>query len=401
MSDEERDRILARGKFTTWVETVQDSLRSSLAIYDVEGYGSMSGDIHRNRAFQRAFADFSEMRRQQHNAKKHRPGYDVLEIGPGADAFLTKMLLRTNPDLRILAVEGNARAAERAIISLRDAGFFAGSVDVINDLASDAPAWDFALIVHEILGYFASREGVCHVMRDLRARLPPSKTRKFIPSCFGTFYSPVHITGSRGLGAVSLAADQPRMAFAKNVCLSRRICPLSPATGVLEWFDMDRTSDQDWIHQHRTTVFKVSAGARRAEVNALCVFIYIGFESLSEARGSAKRKSRRAQSFHLAPGLAPGLNFVSATTSARIRQDHQIELLHTMFTNAEPASNWAEVLLFFNSPVLLLGTDQLHVRSVADLEPEIPDYHFTLLVKRSGSPVAELIDRIEIVGQKR
>lgn len=362
---EPRDLFLERVAEKRFVRTIEEAtLRENVQTYDVEGYASMTFDTNRNAAYQSGIAAWS-------SATNKGKNQHVVEIGPGADAFLTLMLLKSAPKTAsLLAIEGNAKSARAARAQLAQS---AVPTQVVAALSTD-PDIDYGriaggadLILHEILGYFASREGVATVLRDLRARLPPNPARVWIPAYFGTFFTPILLTSKRQLGVrgdVAVPVDQPRMVLVNSLKLEPRssTSPFWPQSAPLEWFDMHHTTAAELDQQAFSATFVSQSDNVR--VNALLLFIFIAFDAAKGARGG----SRRAAAFRLpAPVPHEPRALVSGITSARTSLRE---------AGVHAAANWPNPVVFFNRELNLNQGDELQIDTAVDLLPLVPTYSF-------------------------
>lgn len=170
--------------------------------YDNEGYGSMNQDTKRNIYFIRAII-----------ALRNDGVKGFLEIGPGADAFLTKTaILNTNnsevrldvlQDSRVLAIEANKNSFEKATQVLRKRGYGERATVLLTESneetleyieskkLAEKRDWPEAFVA-EIIGFIASLEGQCTILRTLSSVL--HGVQHFVPRLFGTFLSPCTMT---------------------------------------------------------------------------------------------------------------------------------------------------------------------------------------------------------------
>lgn len=177
--------------------------------YDNEGYDSMSLDHNRNLYFIesiKGMKDIIQLINEGKEQPRRRPrsqGTDFLEIGPGADAKLTKMILNDQVGdkptfMTVTAIESNRRSYEEAKKELdkfntrrKRATIYHGDANKV--LGSQLKESKFACVVMEIIGFVASCEGQCSLLRSVTPHLrdPPLA----VPARFGTFLCP--FTGKR------------------------------------------------------------------------------------------------------------------------------------------------------------------------------------------------------------
>ena len=134
-------------------------------VYDDLAYGAMAGDETRNAAYRAAFA-------------RHLPGRTVLEIGPGAEAVLSRMAIAAGAR-KVYAVEINPAVAEQARARLRAEGL-AERVEVITgDITRVILPEACDVCISEIVGAIGGSEGSAILieasrrwLKDHKAQLP-------------------------------------------------------------------------------------------------------------------------------------------------------------------------------------------------------------------------------------
>jgi hypothetical protein len=138
-----------------------------LPTYSTESYASMNQDTPRNSAYARAI----ELAIKFQNCRR------FLEIGPGASAFLTRMVLECKgsnggKDLpTVLAVEGNSISAAEARRLLHP---HSKRCTIISSLSSDkefllaAKEYKPEVLLQEVLGFLASSEGIVQAISTLQ-----------------------------------------------------------------------------------------------------------------------------------------------------------------------------------------------------------------------------------------
>jgi len=177
--------------------------------YNTEGYSCMNLDTKRNKVYQAAIESLVREGKLQ-----------WLEVGPGASALLTQMVLKAHDETHIVAVEGNSASADAAVRALKDRygdrksalqwevhRGLVGTPAVASTLLDSGRT--FQCVLQEILGFFASSEGVAYVIHQLQAsymrkmgvRAPPPV---YVPSAAATFYylslvKPEHVSHNTDL----------------------------------------------------------------------------------------------------------------------------------------------------------------------------------------------------------
>lgn len=160
------------------------TITSDLEYYN-NRYESMNNDVYRNNFFRAAIAKFS----QRYNK--------WLEIGPGADGYLTKIVLTANPQNNVTAVEGSS-AACRKILKKLETFIRKGRLRVYEGLAGTIDLGEkHEVLLAELLGHWGSSEGYVEVLRQCGLKYHPFDDA--IPRYFGTFIVPVDLTRARYL----------------------------------------------------------------------------------------------------------------------------------------------------------------------------------------------------------
>ncbi|HEX4368359.1 MAG TPA: amino acid adenylation domain-containing protein, partial [Rhodopila sp.] len=134
-------------------------------VYDDLAYGAMAGDEQRNAAYRAAFA-------------RHLPGRIALEIGPGAEAVLTRMAVEAGAR-KVYAVEISPEVAEKARARIAQANM-ADRVEIITGDITRITLPELAdFCISEIVGSIGGSEGSAVLieasrrwLRDPTAQLP-------------------------------------------------------------------------------------------------------------------------------------------------------------------------------------------------------------------------------------
>jgi hypothetical protein len=153
----------------------EGNISADLDWYD-NNYEIMTNDGYRNAFFREAIQEASE-------------GYHRwLEIGPGADGCLTKMVLEASPENTVLAVEGSAPAVKK--VTKKMARYIrTGRLQVVHGIVGETPqVIESDVLLAELLGHWASSEGYCEVLRASGI-----KCLDTIPRYFGTCIVPVDL----------------------------------------------------------------------------------------------------------------------------------------------------------------------------------------------------------------
>jgi hypothetical protein len=419
----ERDVFLAsipHSRITRVAVLADDTLADLIKVFSQEGYGSMTQDRERNLAYRRGITAWA--RRRSSDAKER-----VLEIGPGADAVLTRILIEQAGSLKgslkrlqVLALEGNPKACHSARARLSD--LRPGLVQVLGLLSTQFSSETLVehlggpptMILHELLGMFASCESVAFVIRDLidkiidkTAASATPTTPAWLPAAFGTFYQPVLLDHQVRVPAVAVPVNQPRLLLTHDrLALRDNRHRLSPCAGLLEWFDTANEDRSQWLRQQHTAEFTVQED--NCQLNALVCFIHIEFDafephgdSFEPSDGRAKRRRCTRRDPVQVERPAPS----AETTKTRARQAAVITSARDSTTSSRPAetgdglyhaSNWANPLVFLSQKVQLNRGDKLIVSSDVDLEPQVPSYTFRLDLLLSDNKTLIKIDEFTI-----
>jgi len=367
MSGPFRDRVMLAGPYD------DDEATGDTSVYLDEGYTSMTRDVRRNRVYRLAIA-----------AAASEGLLGFLEVGPGGDACLTKMVLE-EAGAWVVGVEGNKWAAESARTQLRGLHGAEGPRwrIVTGHSSSRTPAMDEALhgrdfdvLLQEVLGYIASREGVVATLADLQGRMSPLPKR-LLPGAVATFFTPALVSLEdirRNLqGSASLYCG-PNYLLACRVPLDTTAPWRSsgaPVCGCLEFinFAQPLTRGAPQLRQERAAAFAVPASAKGGvQVNSLVVFIWAGFA------GAPPRRFEPETGFpygcaELAESDAAAWSGCLSFSSACAASDAKAE-----------ASNWPNVVLLLDTPLTVPPGGRLEVVSVADLRGATCTYEWRVRV---------------------
>ncbi|WP_158923915.1 non-ribosomal peptide synthetase [Acidisphaera sp. S103] len=134
-------------------------------VYDDLAYGAMAGDEQRNAAYRAAFI-------------RHLPGKTVLEIGPGAEAVLTRMAVEAGAR-KVYAVEISPKVAEKARARIAQAGMADRVEVIVGDITRVMLPERADVCISEIVGSIGGSEGSAVLieasrrwLRDPAAQLP-------------------------------------------------------------------------------------------------------------------------------------------------------------------------------------------------------------------------------------
>ena len=163
-------------------------------VYDEEGYGTMTRDGPRNAVYAEA------IRRAVASGFR-----SFLEIGCGADACLTRMVL-AQAGTSVHALEANPASAAAAHTTLVGANINTSRFNITPHISTATELDHFFMsaradgsidaILQEVLGFVASREGIVPIFQNLQSRLgiETAAKRATIPSHCATFFTPTHVS---------------------------------------------------------------------------------------------------------------------------------------------------------------------------------------------------------------
>lgn len=347
-----------------------DSIEETLRVYNAAGYTSMTFDTRRNDAYRAGL-------------RAALQGFEqpvILEVGPGADAVLSGVAFAAHPRSRVVAIEGNARSAASARaspVAQRYGDRLTVVTGVSTQVARLVPA---DVVLHEVLGYFASREGAVVVAVDLLRRVPrrSAASPRWAPSAFGTFF--VHAVTPR-VGAKRMAADQRGMGFVR--CQA----PLDARrSGCLEWFEFPpngRADDLKVVQEHAATC------TQPGTYNSTVFYIWAGFMGYGEGHGTDGARPRRTRSALHAearlcapPSAGTQTAFVSAFASAPLTTE-----------GVQRATNWPNAVLWYDAPVSLVAGEALRTDARVDASAFPPRYHIRVTHESIAGQTTVVLDR--------
>lgn len=224
--------------------------------FDLDSYRSMTNDEERCAFYKRMIIDVIQGDTQK-----------WLEIGPGADTCLSKILLCTYPDVFYWGVEVNKYAlkkARKAIQEYKNASVHYGFID--ENYRDLPPSIDYVL--HEIFGVIASSEGVCKALISLRKRYPLMKS---IPEYAETFLVPLALPPDDIIKDPVLIINRKLL----RCHLPFFKCQLSDTHALLETYNFN--AEIDLVQRHVTTC-KVS---KSGILTVIGIYIKLGMDDIS------------------------------------------------------------------------------------------------------------------------
>ena len=198
-----------------------------------------------------------------------------LEIGCGASALLTKMVL-AGTNSSVIAIEANEESAKKARkilkreITVSDDRWsivtgYSLNKDVIAEVCKSKPNF----VLHEIFGFFSSSEGAPVVIQSLKKDYSVvTRDAQFVPGKSATFFTPCCVESQhfKKQSMVSISGNKLILAH-----LNIKECRLSAVYRALEFYDFNAELQlkQENIHEFVVT--------RSGCLNALCCFIWVDF----------------------------------------------------------------------------------------------------------------------------
>eukprot|EP00435_Cladocopium_sp_Y103_P054142 s943_g17.t1 len=297
--------------------------------FSTEDYETMREDLPRTRAFYKAIDALA-------------PDSIVLDLGTGALALLAHRAAAAGAR-HVYAVEASKFAAEKAAgLCDNDA------ISVIHGQSQDIELPEKVdVIVHEILGEIASREGVVASLRDAERFLSATAKRKgswSVPSCARTFLAPAEM-------------PKPRYFKALKARTGTLLAMPGPGTRMLRFPNLPVS---DCI-------------LAEPEI----------FEDLHWGEDKMKLLQKRVMRFHvMREGILSG--FVFFITVHFPETDEMIPVV----SSADEESHWANSFCMVDCPTAVKPGDSLEVESEVDLRTDLPTYALQAkLLRPTGAEV--------------
>jgi len=407
------------------------SAEALCAHYSTEGYGCMNDDVVRNGVYRAAI-----------EAQVAAGARAFVELGPGANAMLTRLVLdapccpappgagggssSSSPSTTtVLALEANAQSAAAAAAVLRARPEYRGRWAVLHAFVGGAGGCPAALhggqlagvgaLVHEVLGFLAGCEGVARAVLQLQSLLPRrGQGLVCVPAAAGTFFVPSFVRpsslrargGSGALYAAPAFLLAARLPFSEVALVAPRAAaaagggaaaaggeppPLvhagGSAVGCLEFFRFGSPMEAQLV-QARSTTFVCGA---RCVINSVACFVWAGFAAGAPAAGERAdgraRRGRRPTGFpYGVAGLLGG-----AAGAAQAEADAEDELGAASFSSCDwdadagaCASAWRNLVVRLGAPLHLAPGDALRLAWHVSHAGPASAYALTASVERAG-----------------
>lgn len=370
----------------------------------------MTHDTNRNRAYAagiknvvNAISEGGKLRKKSAESMPlRRLGPSLwLEIGPGAHACLTQMVLQ-HDGTRIIAVEGNSGAAKGAEKILKSRGLHQ-RVTIHSGLSTDpmitAKLQDvrFDAVVQELLGYFAGSEGGGYCMAKLLDDVPGITSSILVPSCSGSFLCPALVTEADLNVGSDLYVSAGCFALVRRLAIGR----VSRATGgsgrqwtggrLFEWLDF---SDVE-LRQERVLTFVSETDAL---VNGLATWLWAETFPGADQRAAPSPSPSSSSSLSLdsstifrSPRVPRVLtDYPYGDPNAPVRFLERNDFSSNIDDGQACASNWRNAFLPFPSTVVVPAGKELTVTATCMLQTQTPAYRFHVSLDGKTIAVIEI-----------
>lgn len=367
-----------------------------------EGYYNLTHDSNRVNAYKQAIA----------GAITYGGCSQWLEIGPGADAVLTRLVLNKSQNTSVIAVEGNLDAARHASSKLATAFPSSSSTQSPESTETKLPArWQVIsalttepsakqaitacatktdAVLSELFGMIMSAEYVVDIINDIH-QLGVTTQKKFLPRWGATFYTPVcldakrhlkqslRISHNEGVG-VALAPDgqwlHARRLPIQQAAVFRDSVTNLHQSGCLEFVDFASALGAQQM-QTRVATFR-NHSTQALLVDGFACWVWAGFDVTADKSDESVRHTGTAFPYDWTP--SPDDSY-----SCDIPAASSVKASLSSFSG-EPdlgsyASSWRNVVMLLRSPLLVQQNTELRVTSTSDLRaPYQPTYAWSASV---------------------
>lgn len=319
-------------------------------------------DKHRNRMYKSAIAS-SEFPSRGNTPSRW------LEIGAGAAALLTQMVLERADDSLVLAVEANPKSAKHATKLLGSNLNYKNRFQVVQGYTTDKEAGEviagyarehtFDALLQEVLGYIATGEGVAFVIAHLKASLGKEFQPVYIPSRVATFYTPTNIDVNDILTKVRNVYVNPtppaRTILVRSLpfdLVTPHKCQEFLDCGCLEFVDFaDLPPLKGQVNEGLQKRSKNFVMRHPTTVNSLSFFIWVGF---NEATNCTNGRSSTQTQYPYGVSDLPSHQFECGSFSS-------------CSVDGACASNWRNLVCIFPHTLELEEGDILEVQTTANI----------------------------------
>jgi hypothetical protein len=234
-----------------------------------------------------------------------------------------------------------------------------------------------------VLGFVAGREGVADILHDLMMRLPRNDSRTFLPTRFGTFFTPTLFDSASDMGPrVQRCVDQQRAVLARPPLLAGSpLSPQWPKCGCLEWIDMGCVSPFTLQAQRHEATFHGPL-----TFNSLTFFIWAGFQAPRAEAAEGARMALRSGAAVLPPPTAATADAASCGFAFTSALDHDPPSAE----GVKRASNWRNLVMFLGNEWAVAAGCSVTVTAEARLRNEVqklPTYVLTVRERNAAGVV--------------
>lgn len=397
--------------------TTYDTLADTVQAYDTEGYFSMTYDKVRNRVYQQAL---------YHRLQK-QPHAHVVEIGTGAALVLTTLVLQAPPHTATLfALEANQKAFHQAqkqqktwTKAFKQRCVLYPSLSTAPEILLTQQYQKADVILHELLGYLASCEGVVAVLWDIWTRRN-RPTMEVFPAYIATCFTPTFFVPQRYAFAVENPSvrllhrpslgqygseERPFRSLNSSSSLSSTTTNDIWHCGLLETLDYTaQTPCAPHTEQHFTTTF-VATGPHPCQVNSLTHFIWAGFATTTQQPSknhSTSQTTRYATRQRVSQKTPWSLLSQEEGPNPQTRTETWKALMcntQHAFTSApglaHSTSNWPLCCIFLSQSLTLQPQDSLIVRTTTRFTEAIPSYKWHVSIRRGTQAQEEFVEVIQ------
>ncbi len=350
-----------------------DKINQVVETYTKEGYSCMTYDSIRNRAYQIGINAGINL-----IAKKlSLNNINITEIGPGADACLTKMVAQTRKGVMYKGIEGNKDSAKKCQKLLRNLHFDPIRYKIIQAMSNDTKTElnsiyrETHILLHELVGFIASREGLIYILNDICKR-NYNKLPKMIPSIISTFFTPTFVDKNtfKKTQGIMRVEKYPNIILMQPFPFNNiKTTPLWPQCGTLEFFDFLSVEDNS-IDLSKQMMYKSEFTIEtETKINSLTCFIYVGFESdIHLSKRHLEQEQKKGEDLHFKLYSQDKIEKIIRSTR---------NYFSTCYCLPPTSHGWPNVIFLFPEITLHHGT-VLHVLTYIDFKTDIPKYKFRI-----------------------
>lgn len=343
-----------------------------------ENYGVMSQDKNKIYAYELAI--------QAAVSKNHK---NWLEIGPGAHAVLSQIVLGAGTNTNLWTIEGNATAADEAEKILKEKfskerwllekGLSTNheiQSRISNDVRNNVTA-----VVSELLGMIMSAEYVVDIMDDIQQNYVTDGVL-MLPTYGATFYTPMLLELNHlKLSLKQLLREGVGVGLdPKGNWLHARKVPIfsaavfrdtnsDPSVGVLEFINFSKPMILQ-KYQERVSVFR-NTKKQNIIVNSLGMWIWVGFDVELPKKRISKTGYPYGYNIENEKFMPVDVPLDISSLSEEVYRG----------SGGVNCTNWRNVVMLFSENITILPNHSLKVTSICDFtKPYKPEYKFSAYV---------------------